>query len=155
MEAVLLSLHVVAGILFIGPVAVAVSLFPRFAPQDSARPSVTSSPDIPSPQNATVAWALHRITRVYGALGLFVPVVGTVLASVQSRLGEPWIILAMILTAVAGALLVLRIAPAQRDALASPETPKLLRRIGMLSGLFNLLWVGVVVMMIVRPGAHF
>ncbi|WP_269781556.1 hypothetical protein [Nocardia bovistercoris] len=32
MESLLLSVHVVAGILFVGPVAVATSLFPRYAP---------------------------------------------------------------------------------------------------------------------------
>ena len=32
MQAFLLSVHVVAGILFVGPVAVAASLFPRYAP---------------------------------------------------------------------------------------------------------------------------
>jgi hypothetical protein len=64
-----------------------------------------------------------------------------------------WVVLAMVLTAVAGALLVLRITPAQQDALAAPATPDAMRTMRMLVGVFNLLWVTVVVLMIVRPGA--
>lgn len=150
MEAFLLSLHVLAGILFIGPVAVVVSLFPRFAPIEG-RPSRPSSAE----RNAAVAWALHRITHAYGTLAVIVPIIGLLLASVQGRLGEAWILIAMILTAVAGALLVLQIAPRQREALDSPGSEKQLRHIGMLAGIFNLLWAVVVIMMIVRPGSDY
>ncbi|ANW64890.1 hypothetical protein BCA37_16025 [Mycobacterium sp. djl-10] len=134
MESVLLSVHVVAGILFVGPVAVAASLFPRYAVEGPA-----------------VATALHRITRVYGALALVVPAVGILLALVQGRSTEIWVLIALALTAVAGGLL-LEIAPRQRAALAAPDTAAL-RRIGMLTGVFNILWAIVVVLMIVRPGA--
>ncbi len=134
MESVLLSVHVVAGILFVGPVAVAASLFPRYAAEGPA-----------------VATALHRITRVYGALALVVPAVGILLALVQGRSTEIWVLTALALTAVAGGLL-LEIAPRQRAALAAPDTAAL-RRIGMLTGVFNVLWAIVVVLMIVRPGA--
>jgi Na+/proline symporter len=94
-------------------------------------------------------------TRTYGTLALIVPVVGLVLATVQGRTTEVWIIVAMVLTAIAGALLALRIAPAQADALASPDDGSQLRRLGMLAGIFNLLWVVVVVLMIVRPGSEY
>ena len=139
MESVLLSVHVLAGILFVGPIASATSLFPRYARADGS---------------ADVAGALHRITRVYGALALAVPVVGLLLAVVQSRVTEVWIIIAMVLTAVAGGLLALQIAPRQREALDSPVDTAALRRLGMLAGIFNLLWTIVVILMIVRPGAH-
>lgn len=139
MESVLLSVHVLAGILFVGPIAVATSLFPRYARADGS---------------ADVAGALHRITRVYGALALAVPVVGLLLAVVQGRVTEVWIIVAMVLTAVAGGLLALQIAPRQREALDSPVDTAALRRLGMLVGIFNLLWTIVVILMIVRPGAH-
>ncbi|WP_026129230.1 membrane protein [Nocardiopsis prasina] len=146
MEALLLSVHVVAGILFVGPVAVATSLFPRYAP-------VTDAAQIErGPETARL---LHRITRVYGALALVVPVVGLVLAIVQGRTTEIWIVVAMVLTAVAGALLVLQISPRQRDALASPDDGTQLRRLSMVVGVFNLLWVVVVVLMIVRPGSDY
>jgi hypothetical protein len=101
-----------------------------------------------------VATVLHRITRVYGILALVVPVIGLVLAAVQGRLGEVWITIAMVLTAVAGGLLALRIVPAQRDALAGSLDAGGLRTMRVLTGVFNLLWATVVVLMIVRPGAE-
>jgi hypothetical protein len=147
MEAFLLSLHVVAGILFVGPVTVATSLFPRYAPVTgpAAHDRAVRSVD--------TARLLHRITRSYGALALVVPVVGLVLAVVQGRTTEVWVVVAMVITAVAGAMLALRIAPGQADALDTPDGGSQLRRLGLLTGIFNLLWVTVVVLMIVRPGS--
>jgi len=148
MESFLLSVHVVAGILFVGPVTVATSLFPRYAP-------TTAAADPGSTRDAGTARLLHRITRSYGVMALVVPVVGLVLAMVQGRATEIWVVVAMVLTAVAGALLALRIAPAQSDALARPDDGSRLRGLGMLTGVFNLLWVVVVVLMIVRPGSEY
>ncbi|CAM3250561.1 hypothetical protein H7J08_13455 [Mycobacterium frederiksbergense] len=138
MEALLLSVHVVAGILFVGPVAVSASLFPRYAPEAGQ-----------------VAQVLHRITRVYGLLAVIVPVVGLALAFAQGRTTEVWVLVAMLLTAVAGGLLAWQITPRQRDALATPGSAAGLRQLGMLTGAFNLLWVVVVVLMIVRPGSSY
>jgi zinc transporter ZupT len=98
---------------------------------------------------------LHRITRVYGLLAIAVPVVGLVLASVQGRTSEVWVVVAMVLTAVAGGLLALQIAPLQGEALTAPDDGSRLRRLGMLTGLYNVLWVVVVVLMIVRPGSSY
>lgn len=134
MEPLLLSVHVVAGILFVGPVAVTTSLFPRYAHETGA------------------AQALHRITRVYGLLAITVPTVGLMLAVHQDRLSDAWVVVAMLLTAVAGLLLALRIAPLQARALADPATAEL-KRLNMLAGVFNLLWAAVVVLMVVRPGS--
>ncbi|MDF2823001.1 MAG: hypothetical protein K0R68_409 [Mycobacterium sp.] len=145
MESVLLSLHVLAGILFVGPVAVTTSLFPRYAPVGASMPGQERSVD--------TARVLHRVTRVYGALALTVPVVGLVLAFVQGRSTEIWVLVAMALTAVAGALLALQITPRQREALDSPDDGAQLRPLGVLSGMFNLLWAVVVILMIVRPGS--
>jgi hypothetical protein len=150
MEAFLLSLHVVAGILLVGPVAVAVSLFPRFAPVAAGTPERR-----PGERNPRVAALLHRVSRGYGLIAVVVPVVGILLAVVQQRMGEVWITIAMALTAVAGALLALQIVPRQRDALDDPDEGKQLRRLGMLAGVFNLLWLIVVVLMIVRPGSDY
>lgn len=150
METFLLTFHVVAGILFVGPISVAVSLFTRYAPVNE-----DASPSRSEIRNGPVAAALHRITRVYGVLAIAVPVAGMALALVQNRLDEVWIVAAMVLTAVAGALLALRIVPAQRHALESPGDGSQLRRTAMLSGVFNLLWAAVVVMMIVRPGSDY
>jgi hypothetical protein len=150
MQALLLSVHVVFAILFVGPPAVAVSLFPRFVP---ATADVDSVPQRAGERNVAVAHLLHRLTRVYGLLALAVPVLGIALAIAQQRITEVWILVAMVLTAAAGALLALHIVPAQRDVLARDATRTELGRMGMLGGIFNLLWVVVVVLMIVRPGA--
>jgi hypothetical protein len=170
-EAVLLSVHVLAGIVFVGGSAVATSLFPRYAPVAAgvlAGPAVGGDPAGSSPEasempeasgasgerNRAVAVALHRITRVYGIFGVVVPVVGIALALVQGRMGEVWISVSMVLTAVAGGLLALRIYPDQRDALAEPDDGGRLRTLSMLAGIYNLLWAVVVVLMIARPGAY-
>jgi zinc transporter ZupT len=100
-----------------------------------------------------VAVLLHRITRVYGLLGVVVPVVGIVLAVVQGRMAEVWINIAMLLTAAAGLLLALVIYPRQKAALAEPDGGARLRSLAMYAGIYNLLWAIVVVLMIVRPGA--
>lgn len=147
MQALLLSVHVVAGILFVGPIAVATSLFPRYAP--------VGGPSANAERNDGVARALHRITRVYGVLALVVPVVGLALAGVQGRSTEVWIIVAMVLTATAGGLLAFQIAPRQREALATPDDGRQLRTLGMVTGMFNLLWVIVVVLMVVHPGSRY
>jgi hypothetical protein len=147
MQALLLSAHVIAGILFVGPIAVATSLFPRYAPVGGPSPD----PE----RNDGVARLLHRITRVYGVLALAVPVIGLALAGVQGRSTEVWIIAAMVLTAIAGGLLAVQIAPRQRQALAAPGNESELRTLAMLTGVFNLLWVVVVVLMIVHPGSRY
>lgn len=146
MESLLLSVHVVAGILFVGPVAVATSLFPRYAPVGGAQ-RVERGVD--------TARVLHRITRVYGVLAIAVPVVGLALAFVQGRTSEVWVVVAMVLTAIAGGGLALQIVPLQQQALTSLDDGAQLRRLGMVTGLFNLLWVLVVVLMIVRPGSSY
>jgi hypothetical protein len=149
MENLLLSAHVLAGILFVGPVAVTTSLFPRFAPLAAGTADTSARVE----RSASVAQMLHGVTRVYGVLALVVPVIGLVLAAVQGRLGEIWITVAMVLTAVAGGLLALRITSGQRAVLESPGDAARLRGLSMLTGVFNLLWAAVVVLMVVRPGS--
>jgi hypothetical protein len=149
LKGALLSVHVLAGILFVGGSAVAASLFPRYAPV-----AVASAPDVPSGRSRAVAEALHRITRVYGVLGIAVPVVGIALALVQGRMTEIWVIISMILTALAGGLLALQIYPRQRDALTTPDDGRGLRTLAMLAGTYHVLWTAVVVLIIIRPGAY-
>jgi uncharacterized membrane protein len=147
-ERFLLAMHVVAGILFVGPIAVVTSLFPRYAPV-TAEPADGVTDGV---RNIEVARVLHRITRVYGVLAVAVPVIGLILAVVQGRTTDIWVLAAMVLTVAAGALLALQISPMQQQALVSADTGDRLRRIVMLTGVFNLLWVVVVVLMVVRPG---
>jgi hypothetical protein len=157
-EALLLSVHVLAGIVFVGGSAVAASLFPRYVPVAAVVPAgaggSASLPEESGERNRAVAVVLHRITRVYGVLGIVVPVIGIVLAVVQGRMSEIWINLAMLLTAAAGLLLALAIYPRQRVALDEPGDPRRLRTLSMLAGFYNVLWAIVVVLMIVRPGGH-
>jgi uncharacterized membrane protein len=148
MEALLLSIHVVAGILFVGPIAVATSLFTRYVPVTVAADDAASGV-----RSAEVARLLHRITRVYGILALVVPVGGIALALVQARATEIWVIVAIVLTAMAGGLLALQIVPQQREALADSDDEASLRALAMTAGIFNLLWAVVVVLMVVRPGS--
>lgn len=152
LEDVLLVVHVLAAIVFVGGSAVATSLFPRYAPVAVTVPA-EATPD-QGERSPTVAAAMHRITRGYAVAGLVVPVAGIVLAAVQGRMGELWITLSMILTAGAAGLLVTQIVPRQRAALDTPGPAAPLRTLSMLAGFYNLIWAIVVVLMIVRPGSE-
>ncbi|GAA3550034.1 hypothetical protein GCM10022419_032940 [Nonomuraea rosea] len=155
MEGLLLSVHVLAAIVFVGGSAVATSLFPRYAPVAVGVPATGGEGGTggEGERSRSVAVALHRISRGYAVAGLVVPVAGIVLAIVQGRMGEIWINVSMVLTIFAGGLLALQILPLQRDALAEPGPRDRLRRLSMFAGIYNLLWAIVVVLMIVRPGA--
>ncbi|NRQ40706.1 hypothetical protein HII36_54200 [Nonomuraea sp. NN258] len=169
MDHVLLSVHVLASIVFVGGSAVATSLFPRYAPlaqlADVGERSRTDDGGHNPPhggghntatggdRNHAVAAALHRITGGYAAFGLVVPAAGIALALLQGRMGEIWITLAMVLTVVAGGLLATQIHPRQRAALKTPGDARPLRTLSMLAGVYNLVWAVVVVLMIVRPGS--
>lgn len=146
MHHVLLSIHVVAGIVFVGGSAVAASLFPRYVP-------VSPAPEN-GERNPAVAALLHRVTGGYAVAGVVVPVVGIALASAQGRMGEIWVIIAMVLTAAAGFLLALQIHPRQRAALKTPGDAGKLKALSGLVGVYNVLWTVVVVLMIVRPGSE-
>ncbi|UQU66029.1 hypothetical protein COUCH_06940 [Couchioplanes caeruleus] len=138
MTKLLLSLHVLAAIVAIGPVTVAASMFP--AALRRATPGGTG-PTL-----------LHRICRVYAGLGLLVPVFGLATASSLGVLTDAWLIASMLLTAVAGVLLAFVILPAQAAALGGPGKRAAVR-LGMVTGVFNLLWATVVVLMVIRPGS--
>ncbi|MCZ2821676.1 hypothetical protein O2V63_15125 [Modestobacter sp. VKM Ac-2977] len=166
MAGFLLSVHVVAAIVFVGSVTVAVSLFPRYA--RLALEEETAAPALPA------VHLLHRISRVYAVLALAVPVFGIAVGSALGVLGEPWVLVSMALTLAAGLLLGGVVLPRQRQllqlaeggpaptsaaaALVAPTTRQadaavLVRRLAMASGTFNLLWAVVVVLMILRPGS--
>ena len=134
----LLAVHVLAAILLVGPVAVAASLFPRFA-----TPSGDGGHD--------VAALLHRICRSYAAVGVVVPVFGIATAARLGVLTDAWLVVSVVLTAAAAAVLGLRILPAQRRLLAASAEGAT----GLMTatGVFNLLWAVVVVLMILRPGS--
>ncbi|MFC7842811.1 hypothetical protein [Streptomyces sp. NPDC057382] len=114
MTRVLLSLHVLAAILVVGPVAVAASMFPA-----TLRRTTGDRDGIRAIQQT-----LHRICRVYAGIGIAVPVFGFATASSLGVLGDTWLITSIGLTAVAAGVLVL---PGQdralTDAVSPAETP--------------------------------
>jgi hypothetical protein len=79
-----------------------------------------------------VANVLYRICQTYAVVGVAVPV-----------------LVSIALTAVAAVVLVASILPDQRAALDGT----VVTRLAMTTGIFNLLWVVVTVLMIVRPGS--
>lgn len=155
MSAFLLSVHVLAAILTIGPVAIAASMFPP-----SARLALAAPDD---PRKTAVVRVLHRITRVYAVIGVLVPVFGLATAASIGVLGDTWLIVSMILTAAAAALLIAFILPSQKRVVRALETDgekagdplpdRIAGRLGMLTGVFNLLWAIVTILMIYRPGS--
>ncbi|TDD81128.1 hypothetical protein [Actinomadura rubrisoli] len=146
MTKLLLSVHVLAAILAVGPIAVAASLFPRYA-----RPSEGT------PGGGETAVFLHRICRGYTVVGVAVPAFGFATGARLGVLTDAWLIASIVLTAIAAAVLALAILPGQRRLLAPPPDAAGLRRaaarLGAVTGVFNLLWAIVVVLMIVRPGS--
>jgi hypothetical protein len=135
---VLLSIHVLAAILAVGPVTVAASMFPAAARRG----------------DADALRLLHRICTVYAVIGVAVPVFGLATASSLGVLGDAWLLTSIALTVAAAALLGLVVLPRQRRLVnGTAEAAATAGRLGMLTGVFNLLWAVVVVLMIVRPGS--
>ncbi|GAA2957745.1 MULTISPECIES: hypothetical protein [Streptomyces] len=143
----LLAVHVLAAIVAVGPVTVAASMFPP-----AARRALADPKDV---RATAVLDTLYRICRVYAGVGIAVPVFGFATASGLGVLGDAWLITSVALTASAAAVLVLLVLPRQHTLLSDTgrDAPALTRRLGMYTGLFNLLWATVTVLMIVRPGS--
>ncbi|MFG3043616.1 hypothetical protein ACGFZR_01650 [Streptomyces sp. NPDC048241] len=158
MTKVLLSLHVLTALIAVGPVTVAASMFPavlRRVLSGSGEGGGAGDGDA-----WTILRTLHRICRVYAGIGIAVPLFGLATAGSLGVLGDGWLITSILLTAAAAAVLTLLILPAQDRALAVatgsalPQAPPVAPgRLAMLTGVFNLLWAAVTVLMIVRPGS--
>jgi hypothetical protein len=131
-SAILLSAHVIVAILAVGPIAVAASMFPRYARE-----------------SGPVANVLYRICQTYAVVGVAVPLLGIATAVSMGVLTQAWVLVSIALTAVAALVLVASILPDQRAALNG----NIVTRLAMTTGVFNLLWVVVTVLMIVRPGS--
>ncbi|MFJ5809232.1 hypothetical protein [Streptomyces sp. NPDC093093] len=164
MTAFLLAVHVVAAILAVGPVTVAASMFPAAARRvrsgESCEPPAGSGASGASGESDVAAVRLlHRVCRVYAVVGVAVPVFGLATASSLGVLTDAWLITSMVLTAAAAAILALRILPGQEAVLvgldegAAPVERAATARLAMFTGVFNLLWVTVTVLMIIRPGS--
>lgn len=165
MTKLLLSLHVLAAIVAVGPITVAASMFPPSARKALAEPG--------SEQAVSSLRLLHRICRVYGGVGIAVPALGFVTAMSMGVLGDAWLIASMLLTALAAMVLLALVLPRQEEILegmaaagsvargegegavtvGSEVSVKTTAQLAMFTGVFNLLWATVTVLMIVRPGS--
>ncbi|WP_159945046.1 MULTISPECIES: DUF2269 family protein [unclassified Nocardiopsis] len=152
MSAFLLSVHVILAIVAIGPVTVAASVFPRYVRALAADPGDRSA--------ATTARVLYRTCRVYAVIGILVPVAGAATGASMGVLTDPWLLVSVVLTAAAAAVVGGVVLPTQRRVVAcadsvppAPPARSLAGRLAMTTGVFNLLWAVVVVLMIVRPGS--
>ncbi|MGW0879528.1 hypothetical protein [Streptomyces sp. NPDC002671] len=152
----LLAVHVLAAIVAIGPVTVAASMFPP-----AARRAIAEPGDL---RAAATLQLLHRICRVYSVAGVVVPVFGFATAGQMGVLGSGWLIASIVLTSLAAVVLAALVLPAQTalvsgtgsEAMGSDGTVGSRAqtvRLAMVTGLFNLLWAAVTVLMIVRPGS--
>ncbi|MBE4740133.1 MULTISPECIES: hypothetical protein [Streptomyces] len=145
----LLSLHVLAAIVAVGPVTVAASMFPPSARKALAEPD--------SEQAVSAVRLLHRICRVYGGVGIAVPVLGFATALSMGVLKDAWLIVSMLLTALAAMVLLALVLPRQEEILegigGTAVDAGTTARLAMFTGLFNLLWATVTILMIVRPGS--
>ncbi|MER5484244.1 hypothetical protein ABT024_13630 [Streptomyces sp. NPDC002812] len=176
MTKLFLSLHVLAAVLAIGPVAVAASMFPAAlrratgAADAGASAAGASAAGAPGDRDALANLRLlHRVCRVYAAVGTAVPVLGFFTARSLGVLGSGWLIASIVLTTAAAAVLALLILPGQDAALTALQEPgsepeqdpepgpapaaRSAARLAMLTGVFNLLWATVTVLMIIRPGS--
>jgi hypothetical protein len=175
MTKALLALHVIAAIIAVGPVTVAASMFPAFARKAAA--AVGTDRERACAQLAV----LYRICVGYAMVAVAVPVFGLATAASLHVLTSPWLVASMALTAVAALVLGAVILPVQDrirrevdtsaaepagtdvPALAAPAVPGAepatffdrarTSRLAMATGLFNLLWAAVTVLMILRPGS--
>ncbi|MEU0968609.1 hypothetical protein ABZ357_25475 [Streptomyces sp. NPDC005917] len=142
----LLAVHVLAAIVAIGPVTVAASMFPP-----AARRAIDAPDDV---RAAETLQLLHRICRVYAVVGVAVPVFGFATASNMHVLGSAWLITSIALTALAALVLAALVLPRQSALLdGGGVTRKATAQLAMFTGMFNLLWATVTVLMIVRPGS--
>lgn len=179
MKPLLLSIHVVLAVIAIGPITVAASLFRpvlRSATAGSGEqvgggsvalavgmdPGQEVADETPQESRLAPVALLHRITRTYAAIGLAVPVFGLATAASLGVLADPWVIAAEVLVAVAAAVLLTQILPLQNYLLNAARFPEAVKgidttasssRLAMTTGVFNLLWVLVVVLMVWRPGS--
>jgi hypothetical protein len=165
----LLAVHVLAAIVAIGPVTVAASMFPAAIRRDD-RPTLRTLHRI-----CRVYAALAVVVPVFGlATATSLGVLGDawLIASIALTVIAAAVLGLLILPAQAAALTsdtsstdIAAVSSDRAGSLVSPErvftvgvdkragAAAAARRLGMVTGVFNLLWATVVVLMIVRPGS--
>lgn len=155
MTTLAIAIHVIAAILLVGPVMVSTSMFP--AQIVNAQGGNTGALSI-----------LHRITKTYGLFSAIVPVLGVaVFLTDLATYGKQGQFHASIaLAIVAWALLIFVVIPKQKavvaalggdtntvQAAAPADKPvdleKSRSQIAMFSGIFNLLWIIIAILMFI------
>jgi uncharacterized membrane protein len=136
----LLFLHILAAISFLGPVTVATSLFPQHANLDDVR----------------IARVCARISRGYGFASLAVPLFGIWTAQEVNYLDAAWVHASIGLFALAWLALVAFIVPQQAKALRQLEagetpTDAQLGPLRGVSGLYSLSWLVILIFMVAKP----
>ncbi|GAA3494807.1 membrane protein [Streptomyces prasinosporus] len=154
MTKLLLSLHVLAAVVAVGPVTVAASMFPP-AVRRAAAPAGGGGPAVTA---VTTVELLHRICRVYARVGVVVPLFGLATALAMGVLGDGWLVTSIALTAAAAGVLLAFVLPRQDELVEQLRGHRSVDRhatvrLAMFTGVFNLLWAAVTVLMIVRPGS--
>ncbi|MEU5685558.1 hypothetical protein DEJ48_23000 [Streptomyces venezuelae] len=162
----LLSVHVLAAILAVGSITVAASMFPRYALRalggaGGGEGEGEGAGEPSGDRAAGIAALLHRVCRAYAVAGVAVPAFGIATAVQLGVLTDAWLIASLILTTIAAGLLALVILPRQEALLDRAADPsdradgarRATARLAMLTGIFNVLWATVTVLMIVRPGS--
>lgn len=93
-------------------------------------------------------------------MGAAVPILGIATGAALGVLSDAWLVVSIVLTGVAAGVLVAVILPGQGElleggegAVTGEERRAAGARLAMVTGVFNLLWAAVVVLMIVRPGS--
>lgn len=141
----LLAVHVLAAIVAVGPVTVAASMFPP-----AARRALAAPDDARASETVRL---LHRICRVYAGVGIAVPVFGFATAGAMGVMGDPWLIVSIVLTVLAAGVLLVLVLPRQEVLVEGTGMRETTMQLGMFTGMFNLLWATVTILMIVRPGS--
>ncbi|AEX41704.1 DUF2269 family protein [Corynebacterium diphtheriae] len=156
MNSVLILLHVLTAILFLGPVTVAVSTFHTraFAAHNGNETAKGA------------AAVLYKITQTYGMLSLLVPLVGfAVMFTDDSYWSNGVYHASMALSVIAWALLIFVIMPKQKKMMGNlglleadeqaeggfeiADWKKAKGQLSMFGGLFSLIWVIVAILMVV------
>ena len=146
MEAFLSTLHVVGAVFIVGPMAIL---------------PMTAMRAIRAGQGAQVA-VLAKSTFVFSLLSLVVALLGFGVVGVSThdtKISTPWVLISIILYALAVGLTLIAVVPALRsasehllDQTAENLKPSDYRRIAIGSGVTSLLLVIVVVLMTWKPG---
>ena len=141
----LLTGHILSVVLFVGPVTVAASIFPRHA--------LAARTDA----NELAAVRLtRRITRGYGTSSIAVPAIGLALAAEADLWSATWLQVSIGIAVVGWMVLLGVIVPRQGRVHADLEAGEDPNRedIAVLrasSGVFSLTWTAVLLLMVVKP----